>query len=163
MDKLILFMVVWFFGQANFCYCSSCLNIYFLRNWSKVTRKYSSSTFKSLSHPVVFEQIEMCNGMGEGVKSVSRVCLVKVFDHVQIILSSIINQTSIVRRLIHLQMTFLKYKFWKKNTFFWSNVNVNVNIFISKCLFIFVSKYCVQKCLVCISPYAGDFKLVRLG
>ena len=26
------------------------------------------------------------------------------------------------------------------------------NIFLSKCLFIFLSQYCVQKCLVCISP-----------
>ncbi len=28
------------------------------------------------------------------------------------------------------------------------------NIFISKCLFIFLSKYCAQKCLVCINPNA---------
>jgi len=27
------------------------------------------------------------------------------------------------------------------------------NTFLSQCLFTFLSKYCVQKCLVCISPY----------
>jgi len=48
----------------------------------------------------------------------------------------------------------LKIFFWDNSKYFEMSLQYfeETNIFLSKCLFIFLSKYCVQKCLVCISP-----------
>ena len=58
-----LFMVVWFLGQNNFCYCpSSCLkNWHLLQKWSKMTQKIISiHKSKSVTHFVCVPWLYQC-------------------------------------------------------------------------------------------------------
>jgi len=49
--------------------------------------------------------------------------------------------------------------FWDNSKYFEMSLQSfkEKNILLSKCLLIFLSQYCVQKCLVCISPYCDIF------
>jgi hypothetical protein len=53
----------------------------------------------------------------------------------------------------------LKIFFWDNFKYFEMSLQYfeEKKIFLSKCLFIFLSQYCVQKCLVCISPFDDFF------